>query len=871
MANNRVRLLVLCLPLLISFISTVPSSAASSKQPTASLPDKWHRLGLGRTVHLFTTNISSSRLLILTSLGAVASIDLHTSQIRWRITPPPAPPPPVLSHPHPLSVATGFVTGTTRHEPSVLCILMSDHTLRAVDPVKQSIIWQVPACQLGHIQRPGIIPITTCDGMVHSISASTGNVLVSTDNDEKYPEFNAVTELSGHDAKQLTWDLKREGSPDREYRLISEIDGALRLINNSPTEQNELWHREDGIAHVIAGSIFFSDHLDEHRDTNQQQHQHQQLRNDVNFMSMAGIAPVVVVLSQLGTLFALTDASTVRWKVSVDGRCNLLDGDRSDLVVVICTNENEIQTEVKVIRIRDGHIVFSKVKKEFHAVRASVECCCSINNDIDDDICIVGIDSEGHEHWFSSCDDADFNSESSDRGWLLYSIGGKEIHGIRNGKSSWKVSMPNSATITTVTSKHMSSLSSSSNVLRPAPVRVTATRDLLHKYVDEDVIHILAYDNNSSEMYTMIIDGRTGSLHDVRVHEMVANIPSACAVSGDHWFIYSFWNVAMLQQEIHIIDMYHDGEDYNGHGGGGKGDNKLGVHSWVGETVRAAVRALFGREIMSALGIPDPDFTIPCLKDSGIVDVDVDVNININDSTTTTGTKSSTTSTSATTTSKSSSRCSSPYQQRWQRQQHYNRQQHHYYPQQQARHHRVTRRKPVFIRSSMLTTQRITSLSVTQTLKGITEPAVIATLESGQVTLIPKFLLDALRPPQPSNKQQVNAFRKLPIMLLPRYEPILHIESSAKKSTYFAHGFHMPGGVKKIAVSPSYIRESCTLMAVFGMDIVFDSVQPLGSFDTLPKHEFAYSAVVGMIVVLVGGVLYTNRLKARISMNKAWK
>jgi len=218
-------------------------------------------------------------------------------------------------------------------------------------------------------------------------------------------------------------------------------------------------------------------------------------------------------------------------------------------------------------------------------------------------------------------DDTSNQHLHSDRGWLLYSIGGHDIQGFQDGKTSWKVSMPNSSTIVSVTSRqHYSSTSN----LRPAPVRVTQARELLYKYVDEEILFVLAHDMEAAELYAMIIDGRTGTLHDVRVHRTVASIPAACAVGGDHWFVYSFWNIAMLQQEIHVIDMYHEQElDVNKDTG-----KTLRVNAWVGETVRTVVRVLFGREVMSALRIPDPDFTIPCIKDGGI-DLDIDINTSV--------------------------------------------------------------------------------------------------------------------------------------------------------------------------------------------------------------------------------------------------
>ena len=389
------------------------------------------------------------------------------------------------------------------------------------------------------------------------------------------------------------------------------------------------------------------------------------------------------------------------------------------------------------------------------------------------------------------------------------SSGGKELTGVRNGITTWRLQMPNDATISTIASYSypMSwSLSSSTSILRrPAPVHVTGSRQLLHKYVDEDTILVLAHDRNNAELHALIVDATTGNLYDERTHSS-AN-PPVSAVCGYHCFVYTFWNSAMVQQELQVIDMYEEHPSTN-------------TSSWVGHTVRAAVRALFGREIMSALGIPDPEFPIACRPPPSVEQLDEEQQAIVNRSS-----------------SSSSNADPHPAMQT---------------PLMQSRSIRVSdcvvsdsrrgsertgcasleyrpeaagsatiqcmgkpvgdvpeyhvlmeilakrkaglspssvsgvanpsfegarptpftstlhKRRPALVRSGVSLTKRVTRLDVTQTARGITQTAVIMTLESGQVALLPKKAIDTRRPGTDN---------------MPPYEPVVFLESAARRSS----------------------------------------------------------------------------------------
>lgn len=715
---------------ILSFIYSHQLHIMSSLQFLASLilcailfsslsAHQWHRLGLGRTIHVFSQNVTSD-ILLLTSLATVARVDAQTSAIRWRILPPLASGP----------VRPLAATSLSYPHPPYLLVLLSDRTVRAIDPIKAAIVWHLSACRLGVIQGNSI-PIATCDGRIHWLNPSNGLPSDPLVPDASFTELPNLPDT----AYELQW-------PSSRYVLTSASDGALRLIR----DKQEAWRREDGVAHVSAGSIFSI------RDTS-----------------------IVVVLSDLGALYALDEDGSIMWKVPVGRRCILLDA-LVDRAVVVCTEGDE--THVRAIRVADGTVFFTKTISNFRAARAAIDRCCG------EEVCVVAVDAVGIERWISQCDaDTYADAAGAERGWLLYSKGGREVRGVRGGATIWRVVMPNSAVISAVVTAR--SPHPVGSTLRPPPVRVTGSRKLLRKVVDENTILILARDDHAAEVHAMIIDSNTGSLYNVFSHSK-GHAPLA-GVRGDNWFVYTFWNSLMLQQEVHVVEMYH----------------RTRKSSWVGETVRAAVRTLFGPELMSAFGIPDPGFTIPCQPptDNGT----------------------------------DSLQCSKP-----------------------EATHSVPRPnpKPVLMRASSLLTQRVVALDVTETAMGITESAVIMTLESGQVSLVPKFLLDARRSDGPSS------------VALPSYEPVLQLESSARKSVYVAEGIHI-SGIKKVAVAPHHERESSTQIAVLGLDIVFSLMQPVGSFDSLPK-DFLYSAVVAMIIFLAGGVIYTHRLKVRSNLAKSW-
>lgn len=702
---------------------------------------KWQYSALGRPIHVFNYS-DSSDILLLTSLSTVACLDAQTSEIQWRIPPP-------LSEAQ-LQPLSAFILQPP--SPSFLLVLLSDNKLRAIDIVTQAIVWIVPACKLGHPQHD-LIPITTCDGQVKYLQPSTGapfspfNTTISSPSSPTTTDVSLQTNTS-FEPLSLPADVPHLQWPFGRRWLTSASDGTFCLQDDSHGRR-QLWCREDGIAHVSSGAIYTTE-----------------------------TTTMLVILSQLGSLYGLWDA-TVLWKVSVGHRCTLLN-DLADTAVVICTYDEPSSTLVRAIRVSDGTVVFSRAVSHFRAVHASVDRCCGSA------ICVVAVDESGFEQWISGCDVSALRSNPTlARGWLFYSHGGKDLRAVRGGTTAWIASVPSGSTISTVvTSRHPHPAASK---IRSPAVRVTGSRKVLRKFVDENVILILAEDTVGSQVHALLLDGATGALYNAVTHPK-AHSPMA-GVRGDNWFVYSLWNEAMMHQELHVIDMYH----------------RPGNGSWVGATIRLALRTLLGPEIMYAFGIPDPD-SPPCRPSDSAIRLDQCVK------------------------------------------------------EPPVEEHSTVGLKPIIYRSGVVSTRRIMRLDVIETIMSIIESSIIITHEGGQVSLVSKFLLDARRPDAPSPHDLAE--------LLTPYTPVLPLESSGKLSPYVANGLYIPL-LKHVAVAPRLGRESSTQIALLGMDAVFSVEQPAGSFDTLPE-DFFYSAVVAMIIALVGGVIYSQKLKVRTSLSKSW-
>lgn len=539
--------------------------------------------------------------------------------------------------------------------------------------------------------------------------------------------------LSASDA--MNWNIDNMSFTSGRDGLFSAVDAS----------GNELWKLEEGIAHPDS-VLFFAD----------------------------GEASVLVILSELQTLFALDALSdgNVLWKISTRGTCRLLQGHIS--VALLLCNEGGNAT-VRGIHAQSGSEVIRATILDFVVKHASVENCCEGKP------CVRVVDDLGNEKFVSPCHHED--RRDGDQQWLIYSPEGSDIRAMKNGKLVWKVDMPTNSKIATVT-KPAAWHPASSRIKVPA-VRIKGDRHLLFKYVDNDLLLVLAENEEAREIHSLLVDGSTGAILDAVTHPEASGPVSATA--GESWFVYSFWSSVMLQQEVHVMDLF----------------KQLRKESWV--------KPALVREAEKILGFRLVDFVRTALR-LGLDQCPTTRNSDLTCSTSPVALLG------------------------------------------------VPDGKPYVVRSSSLVTRRVLSMEITQTQKGFTEPAVIMALESGQVALVSKFLLDARRP------REINAFYKAEYM--PIFSPILSLLSTSRESMYLDDGNHF-AGLKAVKAAPHAHQESTCQVVVVGTDMHFSYVHPAGEFDALPP-DFFYPAVVAAILFLGGIYAYTQRLKEKSILSRSW-
>lgn len=165
---------------------------------------------------------------------------------------------------------------------------------------------------------------------------------------------------------------------------------------------------------------------------------------------------------------------------------------------------------------------------------------------------------------------------------------------------------------------------------------------------------------------------------------------------------------------------------------------------------------------------------------------------------------------------------------------------------------------PQVQRSSMIVNRRVIGLDVTESEHGVTEPAVVFLLESGQAALVSKMFLDA----RSSNKTLTRGH-------FLRYRPLLNLDSASYENRYVAKGDRIDA-IIGVAIAPIRGTESACRILLYGLDLLYGVEQPAGSFDQLPE-EFSHASVSSVVSILVFGFWYTARLRGRNSLMQAWK
>eukprot|EP01114_Cavostelium_apophysatum_P018073 TRINITY_DN5510_c0_g1_i2.p1 TRINITY_DN5510_c0_g1~~TRINITY_DN5510_c0_g1_i2.p1 ORF type:complete len:161 (-),score=31.15 TRINITY_DN5510_c0_g1_i2:28-510(-) len=152
----------------------------------------------------------------------------------------------------------------------------------------------------------------------------------------------------------------------------------------------------------------------------------------------------------------------------------------------------------------------------------------------------------------------------------------------------------------------------------------------------------------------------------------------------------------------------------------------------------------------------------------------------------------------------------------------------------------------------------VRSAAITRTARGITTKQVLFGLESGQVFMAGKGLLDARRPSKTAITPQEREEGLVP------YDPVVQINPR-----HVVNYYKKVHNLRKIETAPAYL-ESSSLVAAYGLDIFFTRVAPSGTFDVL-NPDFNYFALIATSVVLIVLTVVSMRASKKADLAKAWR
>lgn len=166
-------------------------------------------------------------------------------------------------------------------------------------------------------------------------------------------------------------------------------------------------------------------------------------------------------------------------------------------------------------------------------------------------------------------------------------------------------------------------------------------------------------------------------------------------------------------------------------------------------------------------------------------------------------------------------------------------------------------RTPSFsIQQAYIATSPLSAISVTTTLKSITNRAVLFAESSGRIALVPKALLDPRRPTMPTAEDRQE-------QLIP-YTPQLTL-SPMSYVTYNKTLQDIRGMITGVTG-----LESTSLLFAYGTDLYFTRVTPAKTFDML-NEDFDYYLIGLVLLGLLFGTIVTQALAENKALNKKWK
>ncbi len=400
-----------------------------------------------------------------------------------------------------------------------------------------TVLWEVPAC-----------------GLMGSVKVMVGESVVTyvvvrecvDGGERRYYEVlsgaEVTEEVEGMEKSGVGWFEEGQGAG----KLMK--DGSLRWknFNNDAGEKVELYShwdarfaveevvRHEGVAHAVDSTFAAAGEDD--------------------------VLDAVVLLSEFATLFAYDLKGQRLWTHDLAGKrrgdkCAFAGGRHS--VAVYCVNEADGDTRVSVISVKSGESVLDEKVQAFRAVHGyEHERCCSKNG-----ACVVLVGESGERRIVSTCDKGYVEKSGlaiDDTMYISAKRGGATVEAYTGDPNpAWRFEFPTGLSIVDVAVKRAAH--SLSRRTRLSRVRVTEDRKLLWKHTDAAAMLVLAKHQEGGKMTAAVINGNSGAVRKAMSHVNASEPYSA--VASDNWFVYSFWNTYLLQQELHVIDMYEPKEE----------------------------------------------------------------------------------------------------------------------------------------------------------------------------------------------------------------------------------------------------------------------------------------------------------------------
>lgn len=605
---------------------------------------------------------------------------------------------------------------------SIIVIHSSDNRTRAY--LKNgSVQWEIPSCELLRATHDFVVVRSCASGEEAYFRLSNGEHCHPGNN----PSSTGVTRIQLNQEDEYTWE-------SNGLSFVSYPDGRFQALK----EGQVLWSRDEGLAHPT----------------------------DVALYSHSGFS-IIVLLSELGFVTGLDAMKSehVLWRIPAQKNCRLVQG-HVEIVVVTCVAEGH--TTVIAVRSGTGEEVLRKRFPGFNARRVVVENVCQTS------ICVRLSDDAGASQIVSSSNNQHRIVTNAIQ--LRYEVGGTEIYATENKSVLWQINAVRSSRIVVVISENRHP---SENSVFPPAVRVTGDRRVLFRDTNPNLILILSYDEGKQVMYAMLVDGRSGVMHQLAEHPNSG--PVAIGVKGDGWFVYTIWNTGLMAYESNIVDLYQRPE----------------IHaSWIQGRLRQSIRGYL--TLFKGLSSwNDESFCIP--------------------------------------NSWSTSQC-------------------------KVDEKPVGDGRPHVVRSSAILTQALVAMTTTSTKLGITERSPLYVLDSGQITVVPKKLIDARRPMHTNPAYDAEYMRT--------YHPLLSLRPTSYDNSFVENGISV-AGIRSIACAPHPFLESPSQVIIAGLDLLYSQVYPIGNFDSL-SSDFNRSTIVLVVAVLLVSYLYSEGLLRRHSLSRSW-